>query len=313
MIVNPILPIWAMALICIVLLFLITRNNKKRALRQVLIIILLFIINLRIQLKSGTSQIVTTNIDVLFVIDNTLSMVAEDYDGYERRLDGVKEDCDYILEELSGANFSLITFNNTAQLVFPYTKDVSMVESAVKTLKTMDNLNGRGTTLNVSYDMIEEQLKKSKEKDETRKRILFLISDGEITAENSKLESFSGLNDLVDGGAVLGYGTEKGGKMKYDSTTNSSYYVQDNTGEFIGDAISKIDEDNLNKIASDIGIEYVHMEDKSDIDDILYNIKKEASSSVDKADSNNIDIYYVFSIPLIILLIFEFLWYKKNL
>ena len=74
MIVNPILPIWAMALICIVLLFLITRNNKKRALRQVLIIILLFIINLRIQLKSGTSQIVTTNIDVLFVIDNTLSM-----------------------------------------------------------------------------------------------------------------------------------------------------------------------------------------------------------------------------------------------
>ena len=55
------------------------------------------------------------------------------------------------------------------------------------------------------------------------------------------------------------------------------------------------------------------MEDKSDIDDILYNIKKEASSSVDKADSNNIDIYYVFSIPLIILLIFEFLWYKKNL
>ena len=57
------------------------------------------------------------------------------------------------------------------------------------------------------------------------KRILFFISDGEITSEE-KLSSFSSIKKYVDDGAVLGYGTSSGGKMKItDSLTKTENYI----------------------------------------------------------------------------------------
>ena len=53
----------------------------------------------------------------------------------------------------------------------------------------------------------------------------------------------------MDAGAVLGYGTEDGGEMVYDDW--GSYVRDPETNQH---AISKIDEDNLKKIAVFISI-----------------------------------------------------------
>ena len=144
--------------------------------------------------------------------------------------------------------------------------------------------------------------------------IVFFISDGEIT-NNDALCSFSEIRQYIDGGAVLGYGTEEGGKMYvYDYFSDDFEVVQDESDFPYNDAISRIDEKNLKAIAKDLGISYKNM-NKNDTDDVIDDIIKDitkntASSLENKSLSGYKDIYYIFVIPLLLILIYEFISLK---
>lgn len=206
MIISPIIPIWLMVIICIVLLVLKPKNIYG-FIRQVMIVILLFVINLRIMIQSDNVKIGTSNLDVLFVIDNTISMLAEDMKGNTTRLEVLKEDCQYIMDELDGSKFSVITFNNKSNILIPYTTDMNMASQSIKSINVMEEFYARGSSLNTPLDNMLQQLKSSNEKKD-RTRIVFFISDGEITSDE-KLESYSELKEYVADGAVLGYGTKE--------------------------------------------------------------------------------------------------------
>lgn len=314
MIINPIIPIWIMGIICILCIFLIKNKDKYVFIRRCVIVLLLFVINLRIMIYSPNEQVFQNNLDVMFVIDNTISMLAEDYDGENTRLEGVKKDCSYIIDELAGARMSVITFHNDSQILMPYTKDTTSVLETINALKGMDELYARGSSLNTPMEDMK-QLLESSEKKENRNRIVFYISDGEITNDDT-LQSFSDLKPYIQNGAVLGYGTEQGGYMKVtDSYTNTSTYLEDTTTRFPYEkAVSKLDEDNLKSIASDLGISYIHMEQQSDINAKIQEIKNEQIKNVEGEDkSSYVDIYYIFAIPLVILLMYELIYYKRKL
>lgn len=204
MITNPIIPIWIMLLICIVLMS-IKSKNRYSVIRRAIIVILIFLINIRIMISSSNVSIVTNNLDVLFVIDNTISMAAEDYKGSTERLTAIKKDCSYIVNQLNGAKFSVVTFNNVSRIVTPYTKDANLTIEAINTIKVMDELYSEGSSLNISLENTVYSLGNSAKKPD-RKRIIFFISDGEITNDET-LKSFSGAKKYIDDGAVLGYGT----------------------------------------------------------------------------------------------------------
>lgn len=301
-----------MGILCIILLVM-RRKNKYAYIRQILIVILLFVINLRIMIPSSDVKVQTNNFDVLFVIDETISMLAEDYNGNNTRYEGVKEDCKYIINELYGARFSVIKFNNTSQIITPYTKDAELTIETINALTPVDELYARGSSLNVSIDDIKSSLESSSKK-EDRKRVLFFISDGEITSEE-KLSSFSSIKKYVDDGAVLGYGTSSGGKMKItDSLTKTENYIQDRTSYPYKDAISKIDENNLKKISEDIGIDYINMQNSSNIKEKIKKIKKSAKTDLSDSDKSLYkDTYFIFVIPLCILLIYEYINYKRRI
>ena len=123
MIINPIIPIWLMAIICIVLL-IFKRKGWMGYIRQILIILLLFAINMRVMVKDVEVPVLLPKVDVLFVVDNSISMLAEDYGlSNGRRLDAVKKDCEYIMEKLpvaSSARIPLLAFPcQYCFLVFP--------------------------------------------------------------------------------------------------------------------------------------------------------------------------------------------------
>ena len=62
------------------------------------------------------------------------------------------------------------------------------------------------------------------------------ISDGEITGENKKMESFKDCSKYIDNGAVLGFGTSKGGKMQitdWDGSKEYKTYFDEETFEEI--------------------------------------------------------------------------------
>ena len=65
------------------------------------------LVNLRIMEKKYNATIEMKNLDVLFVVDTTISMWAEDYNGKNPRMEGVQADAEYIIDELSGSNFGL--------------------------------------------------------------------------------------------------------------------------------------------------------------------------------------------------------------
>lgn len=316
MIVYPIIPIWIMGLVCIILIvFVVIKGRRKWGLvRQILIILLLFVINLRIMIKSPNSEVMSNNLDVLFVIDNSLSMLAEDYNGNEKRMDAVKSDCKHIMDELSGSRFSIIAFDDTAQIVIPYTRDINLIYESLEILITNDSYNAKGTTLNVAKDLTLESLKNIS-KDSNRSRIIFFMSDGEITNGES-LESFSKIKQYVDSGAVLGYGTKSGGKMlvKKSLYEDEEIYLQDKTNYPYVDAISVIDEKNLKSVANDMGVDYINMSKQSNIDSKLKEIKNGVVKKVNKSDKSSYkDTYYFFVIPLIIILIYEFIIFKRRL
>ncbi len=315
MILKPIIPIWLMLIISIALIAYIIYKNKKinkKSILRLSLILILFIINLRPMLKTGDVNISTANLNILFVVDTTLSMNAEDMKNSETRMDHVKEDCEYIVKAFPSANYSLISFSNDSKIQIPFTTDKTMLLNSVSVLHAIDELYANGSSLNTPQKDMLKVLKNAKEKNDNL-NILFFISDGEITGDD-KLKSYENIKEYVDDGAILGYGTEKGGYMKYIDYDDKEVYVtyyDSNYNEKKG--VSKLDKDNLEKIAKDIKIDYINMDKQSNIDGLIKEINKKATSKIsDDKQTALDDIYYIFVIPLLIILFLIYKEYKEE-
>lgn len=350
MIINPIIPIWLMTIICIVLIVIVIynkqlrdkitnkqdKNNNTKTPRQknltkkyiinicmkAMIIILLFVINLRFMVPNGEGVTINSNLNILFVIDTSVSMRALDYNGNKERFEGVVNDCCNIVDELSNCKFSIITFGDTAQRLIPFTSDTDMVQAELKAIKLEDDYYAKGSSMNLVKDTLEKTLKDEKKRQkEDSEIVVFFVSDGEITKEGEKLDSFSSIGQYISNGAVLGYGTSTGGKMVSsvyaDDPSSELYYIYyfDEESYESKTAISKLDEKNLKQIASDLGIDYIQMSKTSNVNYKVDDIKKQVSNSQkdEQKISSYKDIYYYFAIPLVILLIVDFIIQKRRM
>ncbi len=345
MIINPIIPIWLMTIICIIAIVLIIYNvqirnmiknklNNEITLRQknlikqhilnssikIAIVILIFIINLRFMVPNGETMAVNSDTNILFVVDTSISMKALDYNGNKERLEGVINDCCYIVEELSNCKFSIITFGDTAQRVIPFTTDTDMVQAELKAIRLEDDIYAKGSSMNLAKEILEKTLREEqKRQNGNSKFIVFFVTDGEITKKGEVLESFTSISQYISNGAVLGYGTTTGGKMinsLYENDpTSEYYYIYYYDNYEMTTAISRIDEKNLKKIAKDLGIDYIQMNKTSNINYKISNIKQQLSESQTMEEKISVyqDIYYYFAIPLVILLIIDFIIKKRRM
>ena len=346
MITNPIIPIWLMSIICLILILFIIfdkplkekisnklnkekTNRQKQLLKQhtvssivkTAIVITIFVINLRPMIPNGESTEMNFDLNVLFVVDTSVSMRALDYNGNKERIEGIINDCCYITEKLSGAKFSIITFGDTAQRIIPFTTDSDMVQAELKAIVLEDDFYAKGSSMNLSKEILEKTLKdEAKKQGNNTENVVFFVSDGEITKEEEKLDSFANIRQYISNGAVLGYGTTSGGKMiskAFEDEPSSEYYYlyyyDDNYNTVT--ALSKLDEQNLKQIATDLGIDYIHMSKQNDINYKLKDIKNQISKSqsTEEKTKSYQDIYYYFSIPLVILLIINFIIQKRRI
>ncbi len=201
------------------------------------------------------ARVAATSVDVLLVVDTTSSIVAEDYDGTNPRLDGVRADVEAVVEAYPGARFALIAFDSAAVLRMPFTNDTAAVDSAMQVLQPEFRVYSSGSSISIANKLVQDTLRATAEVDGNRARMVFYFGDGEQTASSAP-ESFSEAQPYVDGGAVLGYGTATGGPMK-DRTSYTQ--TQDRYIQYQGkDALSVIDEANLQQIAAELGITYEH-------------------------------------------------------
>ncbi len=235
-------------------------------------VVLLALAALRPGLPGGDEvETSAANLNVYFVVDTTSSMVAEDHGPEQPRLAGVLDDVDDIAEALPGARFSLVTFDNSSRVRLPLTTDTNALAAAVETLMPEPPEYSSGTSVTEPDGRLRTLLEQAATRHPERGRIVFYLGDGEHTAMQPPAP-FTVPSQLIHGGAVLGYGTTDGGRMP---ATISRYgaagrYIQDpETGE---DALSRLDEDMLRSLASQLGLPYVHRPAGAPVDEALANV-----------------------------------------
>ena len=291
MIFHPILPVWALLILLIFAIglwaFAFRARRKGKDIMwwlRLIVILLLAAMSLRPSVPGGIGATGTQMVDVYLVVDNTFSMRAEDYDGTKQRIEGVRADAKEIMEHFAGARFTLITFDNQARVVTPLVSDASAVSTELEVMSPPYSFDGTGTNIDAPLDILVEQLESDEKISPDRSRIVIFMSDGENTNDKTA-KSYEPIAKLIQGGAVLGYGTSQGGRMKNDTSydSNGDTYVKQGSS----DALSKIDEDALNKIATDTKMTYSHRTKA----DNLSAVYEQANFSTVIEQSRDIDSY----------------------
>ncbi|WP_104045178.1 vWA domain-containing protein [Arthrobacter sp. ZGTC412] len=264
---QPILPWWLLVpaiTATLVLLgwrvFLERRRGTRVEVRRAVLVLLLFAAALRPGVPGGSATAATADLNVFFVVDTTSSMVAEDYGNAGPRLDGIRRDMMGIAQELPGARFSLITFDDTAHVRMPLTTDTSALETITSILEPQVTAYAKGSSITAAREVLAERLAAARESHPERPRLVFYLGDGEQTS-GKEPEPLKLGDGLVAGGAVLGYGTPGGGRMKENTGQESdgdAPYIQDSSGSATRDAVSVIDEGRLREIAAQLEVPYVH-------------------------------------------------------
>lgn len=315
---KPIIPLTTMIVFTSILL-LIVILNRKHIIVRIIILALLFIISQRPMLLNGEDITYNLDLDIIFVIDNTASMNAIDVNN-DTRMKAVINDCKNIMDTFPGSSFAVITFGNYAQVRAPFSNDNGLINGIIDTLKVIDPIYGAGTTLDLPFDSIKKFLESSQEK-EKHKRILFFMTDGELTNQEKLSNNFSKYNsikDMIDNGAVLGYGTEKGAKIRIvdsvnqSTITDSEGYLLENVRGSKSLAISKMDEKNLKDLAASLSLDYYHMTNTSVLSNKLMEIRDEAIENEEDTEYSNKDLYYYFSFALLIVLLYELFYYRRR-
>lgn len=262
----PVAPTWVLVLLCATALAATwwtggpdgaPAETRGRRWRLTAAVVLLGGAAVRPGLPGGDTEAVAANLNVYFVVDTTSSILAEDWGGTHPRLKGVSDDIMALADELAGARYSVITFDQTARVRLPLTTDTTALGAAVTTLPAEPPAYSSGSSVTVADDRLKSVLEQSVQRHPERARIVFYLGDGEHTAAGEP-PPFTIPAGLVQGGAVLGYGTTEGGRMKTNGSRQDeppAYIADPGTG---ADARSRVDEDRLRQLASQLGLPYLH-------------------------------------------------------
>lgn len=290
----------------------------------------------------GRSEARRVDADVLFVVDTTASMAAEDYgpDAAGRsdlpRLDGVRADIADLAANFPGAHFSLVRFDTQARIDLPWTTDVNALDTAISVLRQERAAYSRGSQLDLALAAIAEQVPRRSSTDEGGHTVVFYFSDGERTAptaggptiaqhaaemlgpaidaeaalaDGELPESFAELAGTVDAGAVFGYGTAEGARMREfvgrdqrQGPGADPYLIDPATGEH---AVSRADERTLRGIADDLGVPYLHRRTPGGLDDLAADIRAAAAASDAGARETRDRLYWIPALALVALVLWQ--------
>ena len=251
----------------------------------------------------------TSSNDVFIVLDTTGSVSAEDYNGKETRLEGMRADVAQIVEHFAGARFSLITFDAVALVRLPLTRDTNAVVSAMEVVQPEMTLYSHGSSISEPRELLADTLEAAQEAYPEHRRIVFYLGDGEQTIDSAP-ESFADAGEFANAGIVLGYGTEAGGPMLsnaglYTDDSEDPEYIMDRSDYPYSVAKSKIDEGNLKAIAEQLGISYAHRTSPGAIPGIDA-IEDLADESLTEQDARSlIPLYWIFALAAFVLLLWE--------
>ncbi|PJZ57140.1 VWA domain-containing protein BatB [Leptospira barantonii] len=196
--------------------------NTRLVLARVLLIFAVltcvFFSGLKTDYKDEKREESFKGVDILFLVDVSLSMQA--IDSQPNRLARFKEILLRMLPGFSGNRFGMIVFAASPFLYCPMTSDISAFSDYVRGLD-VDMVGDRGTDLNKAFLKADELLKSEKI---FRNRILILVTDGEDQNDPEPISFPANFQ-------VWAAGTPEGGPIAYNDEDSglSGFLLKDGT------------------------------------------------------------------------------------
>ncbi|MFV5701545.1 VWA domain-containing protein [Flavobacterium sp. XS2P12] len=197
--------------------------------------LILGLVNPKIGTKMETVK--REGIDIVFVIDVSKSMLAEDV--APNRLDKSKQIVSQIINQLGSDRIGIVAYAGSAFPVLPITTDYSVAKMYLQSMNT-DMVSSVGTSFNEAIKLSTTYFD-----DKKTSKLLIMISDGEDHTEGAEAaaEEASKLGVKI---ITIGIGTEKGGTIPLKRNGIVESFKRDNNNEVV---ITKLVPESLTAIA----------------------------------------------------------------
>jgi Ca-activated chloride channel homolog len=234
-------------------------------------------------------------VDVVFAIDVSKSMLAEDI--APNRLEKSKQLVTQIINSLASDRVGIIAYAGSAFPQLPITTDYGAAKMFLQSMNT-DMVSSQGTAIKEAIELATTYFN---DEDQTN-RLLFLISDGEDhqgeIEEIAEEASRQGIRIVT-----IGVGTGKGGPIPIKRNGVIQSYKKDNSGETV---ITRLNEETLREIASEANGKYISgrltNEVVEQVTEILQNMDKKEFESQQIAEYKS-QFQWFLGIALIFLLL----------
>lgn len=291
--------------------FVSKRKRNIKFILEVLTITFIILSLARPQLGESTEQVKLEGIEIVFALDISNSMLAEDLK--PSRLDVAKNIISKLLDRISGYKVGLIGFAGSAALMSPLTTDYSAIKMFLETINP-ESISTQGTNFGAVITTAMDSFKRGGvEQDDLTKvsRVIIFISDG----ENHDEQTLKRVKELVDQGVrifTIGAGTAQGAPIPHrDDFGQLKGYKKDKSGQIV---MSRVNTDFLRQLASAGKGAYYHASFTGDE-------VRQLEADLDKIEKTEFESDFLrkyderFQIPLFIaflLLIFEMLMSERK-
>ncbi len=238
-----------------------------------LVVILLAIAGMVIALvnpKIGTKTetVKREGIDIVFAIDVSKSMLAEDV--APNRLERAKQIVSQTINQLGNDRIGIVGYAGSAYPVLPITSDYSVAKMFLQNMNT-DMVSSQGTAINEAIELSSTYFD-----EQQTSKLIILISDGEDHGENSlhaaEKAAENGIKIIT-----VGVGTEKGGPIPLKRNGVTESFKRDNNGDVV---VTKMYPDALNGIAQATKGGYVYGGSTREVTDYV----KKALDNIEKTE-----------------------------
>lgn len=284
------------------------KSNFKPALKIILICLALaFLVGALVNPRMGTrmEEIKREGVDVVFAIDVSKSMLAEDI--APNRLDKSKQIVNQLLNRLGGDRVGIIGYAGSAFPQLPITTDYNAARMFLSAMNT-DMVSSQGTAIAEAIELSKTYYTDSNE----TSKVLIIISDGEDHQGN--VEALVG-EAAAEGIKIISIavGTTTGGPIPIKQNGILQEYMRDRNGERV---ITRMEEGVLNQIANTTGGVFLYGDTTSQVVDevtkFLNTLDKEEFETMQFAEFKN-QFQWFLGVALLLLFLDIFLLERKTL
>jgi hypothetical protein len=209
------------------------------------------------------------NTNIFFVVDRSVNQRVEDFAPEQTRMAGVRADILALMNQYPRARFSVIGFSAQARLDWPLSDDAWSLKPFIEGLSPYTDvpLDAMFTVnAGAAGELLATKLAQAEADFPQSQSLVFYFGSG---APGSRVQqgSFDVDNNLIAGGAVLGYGTAKGGPVPQGFYGGKLVYMADQqSGAPLNSALS---DRTLNEVATQLGVPYYSRTDNQPITPVL--------------------------------------------